>query len=43
VRLGAIVMHSSEPGRQAARLLDRGFRDVYGQRSVAEPEMPPGA
>jgi D-alanyl-D-alanine carboxypeptidase len=43
VRLGVVVMHSIEPGRQAARLLDRGFNDVYHLRRVAEPEMPPGA
>jgi hypothetical protein len=36
-------MHSIEPGRQAARLLDRGFTDVYHLPRVPEPEMPPGA
>jgi D-alanyl-D-alanine carboxypeptidase len=43
VRLGAIVLNSDAPGTQAKQLLDRGFYDVYHQRHVAEPEIPPGA
>jgi len=43
VRLGVVIMNSNEPGRQAAHLLDRAFQDVYGQRHIAEREMPPGA
>jgi serine-type D-Ala-D-Ala carboxypeptidase (penicillin-binding protein 5/6) len=26
VRLGVVLLHSPDPGRQATRLLDRGFR-----------------
>jgi D-alanyl-D-alanine carboxypeptidase (penicillin-binding protein 5/6) len=43
VRLGAIVLNSTEPGTQARKLLDRGFEGVYHQAPVPEPEMPPGA
>jgi D-alanyl-D-alanine carboxypeptidase len=43
VRLGAIVLNSTEPGTQARKLLDRGFESVYHQAPVPEPEMPPGA
>ena len=43
VRLGAIVLNSTEPGTQTRKLLDHGFVDVYHQAPVAEPEMPPGA
>ncbi len=43
VRLGAIVLASSEPGRQVRALLNAGFQRVYHQRPVAELEMPPGA
>ncbi len=43
VRLGAIVLNSDAPGTQAKELLDRGFYDVYHQRHVTEPEVPPGA
>ncbi len=42
VRLGAIVLNSDAPGTQAKQLLDRGFYDVYHQRHVSEPEIPPG-
>ena len=43
VRLGAIVLDSTEPGIQASDLLDRGFEDVYHQRPVPAPAIPPGA
>jgi serine-type D-Ala-D-Ala carboxypeptidase (penicillin-binding protein 5/6) len=43
VRLGAIVLDSTEPGIQASDLLDRGFEDVYHQRPVPAPALPPGA
>ena len=41
VRLGVVVLDSTEPGIQASDLLDRGFEDVYHQRPVPAP--PPGA
>jgi D-alanyl-D-alanine carboxypeptidase len=43
VRLGVVVLHSTEPGRQARTLLNRGFEDVYHLPPVHEAEMPPGA
>jgi D-alanyl-D-alanine carboxypeptidase len=43
VRLAAIVLNSTEPGTQAARLLDAGFSRVYHQHPVPGPELPPGA
>ena len=43
VQLGAIVLNSTEPGRQAQALLDAGFDQVYRLPRVAEPELPPGA
>jgi D-alanyl-D-alanine carboxypeptidase len=43
VRLGAIVLDSSEPGRQVRALLNAGFQGIYHQRPVSEAEMPPGA
>jgi D-alanyl-D-alanine carboxypeptidase len=43
VKLGAIVLDSTEPGRQVSVLLDEGFRQVYHQPRVPEPEIPPGA
>jgi D-alanyl-D-alanine carboxypeptidase (penicillin-binding protein 5/6) len=42
VRLGAIVLHSEEPGTQARQLLDLGFEDVYHQPIVPEAPFPPG-
>ena len=41
VRLAAVVLNSTEPGRQAAHLLDAGF-EHYGLPAVPDPEMPPG-
>ena len=43
VRLAAVVLNSTEPGRQAARLLDAGFQHVYHLPKVPDPQMPPGA
>ncbi len=43
VRLGAIILHSEEPGTQARDLLDLGFEQVYHQAPVPEPPLPPGA
>jgi D-alanyl-D-alanine carboxypeptidase len=43
VRLGVVVLNSTEPGIQARRLLDHAFQDVYHQAPVAEQPMPPGA
>ncbi len=43
VRLGVIVLHSTEPGTQAARLLDAGFDDVYHLPPVPLTPLPPGA
>ena len=42
VRLGVVLLHSPELGRQAEYLLDRGFEDVYGQAPIAAPPVPPG-
>ena len=43
VRLGVVILHSTEPGRQARALLNRGFEDVYHLPPVHETEFPPGA
>jgi D-alanyl-D-alanine carboxypeptidase len=43
VRLGVVILHSSEPGIQARDLLNRAFEDVYDLKPEPEPEMPPGA
>ncbi len=43
VRLGVVILNSDDPGTQAKQLLDRGFEDVYHQKRVPEPEIPPGA
>jgi D-alanyl-D-alanine carboxypeptidase len=43
VRLGAIVLHSEDPGTQDRELLDLGFEDVYHQPVVPEAPFPPGA
>jgi hypothetical protein len=37
------VLHSTEPGTQASKLLNHGFEDVYGQPRVAQQPLPPGA
>jgi D-alanyl-D-alanine carboxypeptidase len=41
VRLGVVLLHSPELGRQAEFLLDRGF-EAYGQRPLPVPPVPPG-
>ncbi|MGO9248612.1 MAG: D-alanyl-D-alanine carboxypeptidase family protein [Solirubrobacteraceae bacterium] len=43
VRLGAIVLHSEDPGTQDRDLLDLGFERVYHQPAVPEAPFPPGA
>ncbi|MGC2373792.1 MAG: hypothetical protein WA484_07955 [Solirubrobacteraceae bacterium] len=42
VRLGVVLLHSPELGRQAAYLLNRGFEDVYHQTPIPEPPIPAG-
>lgn len=42
VRLGVVLLHSPELGRQAEYLLDRGFEDVYHQASIVAPPVPAG-
>jgi D-alanyl-D-alanine carboxypeptidase (penicillin-binding protein 5/6) len=42
VRLGVVLLHSPELGRQAAYLLNQGFEDVYHQAPVPAPPIPPG-
>jgi serine-type D-Ala-D-Ala carboxypeptidase (penicillin-binding protein 5/6) len=43
VRLAVVLLHSPAPGNQARDLLDDAFQNVYHQRPVREPAMPPGA
>ncbi|HEX3511269.1 MAG TPA: serine hydrolase [Solirubrobacteraceae bacterium] len=43
VRLGVVLLNSTEPGTQARKLLDHAFADVYDQAPVAETPFPPGA
>jgi D-alanyl-D-alanine carboxypeptidase (penicillin-binding protein 5/6) len=42
VSLGVVLLHSPELGRQAAALLNAGFEQVYHQRALPEPPIPPG-
>jgi serine-type D-Ala-D-Ala carboxypeptidase (penicillin-binding protein 5/6) len=42
VSLGVVLLHSPDPGTQAAYLLNRGFEGVYHQRPVLEPPIPAG-
>ncbi|HTR89034.1 MAG TPA: hypothetical protein VMG62_02870 [Solirubrobacteraceae bacterium] len=42
VRLGVVLLHSPDPGTQAAHLLNRAFQDVYGQPPVPAPPIPAG-
>lgn len=42
VRLGVVLLHSPELGRQAEYLLNRGFEDVYGQAPIPAPPVPAG-
>ncbi|HEU0250165.1 MAG TPA: hypothetical protein VFR48_05510 [Solirubrobacteraceae bacterium] len=41
VRLGVVLLHSPELGRQAEYLLNRGF-EAYGQEPIEAPPVPPG-
>jgi D-alanyl-D-alanine carboxypeptidase len=41
VRLGVVLLHSPELGRQAELLLNRGF-EAYDQRPLPAPAVPPG-
>lgn len=41
VRLGVVLLHSPELGRQAEFLLNRGF-EAYGQAPLPAPPVPPG-
>jgi D-alanyl-D-alanine carboxypeptidase len=43
VRLGVVLLHSPAPATQASALLDRGFEDVYHQRPLPAPAIPPEA
>jgi len=43
VRLGVVLLDSSNPANQARKLLDRAFSDVYDQRPVPEPKFPVSA
>lgn len=42
VRLGVVLLHSPELGRQAEALLDRAFEDVYHQPHIRAPFVPKG-
>ncbi len=42
VRLGVVLLHSPELGRQAEYLLNAGFEHVYHQAAVPEPPVPAG-
>jgi D-alanyl-D-alanine carboxypeptidase (penicillin-binding protein 5/6) len=42
VKLGVVLLHSPELGRQASYLLNAGFEQVYHQRALPEPPIPPG-
>jgi D-alanyl-D-alanine carboxypeptidase (penicillin-binding protein 5/6) len=42
VKLGVVLLHSPELGRQAAYLLDRGFEKVYHQAPIPAPPIPVG-
>ena len=43
VRLGVVLLHSPAPGTQASALLNAAFQNVYHQRPIPEPYMPPDA
>lgn len=42
VSLGVVLLHSPDMGQQAEYLLNAGFADVYHQRLIASPMVPPG-
>jgi D-alanyl-D-alanine carboxypeptidase len=43
VRLGVVLLNSPAPASQARKLLDRAFQNVYHERPVPEPAIPPQA
>jgi D-alanyl-D-alanine carboxypeptidase len=43
VRLGVVLLHSTDLATQASQLLSRGFEDVYHQAPVPQQPIPPGA
>jgi D-alanyl-D-alanine carboxypeptidase (penicillin-binding protein 5/6) len=42
VRLGVVLLHSPDMGQQAEYLLNAGFAQIYHQRLIASPMVPPG-
>jgi serine-type D-Ala-D-Ala carboxypeptidase (penicillin-binding protein 5/6) len=42
VSLGVVLLHSPDPGTQAAQLLTEGFDDVYHLHPIPEPPIPGG-
>ncbi len=42
VSLGVVLLRSPDMGQQAEYLLNAGFADVYHQRLIASPMVPPG-
>lgn len=42
IRLGVVLLHSPELGRQAEALLDAAFQRVYHQPPIAAPPVPKG-
>jgi D-alanyl-D-alanine carboxypeptidase (penicillin-binding protein 5/6) len=42
VELGVVLLHSPDMGQQAEYLLNAGFAEVYHQRLIASPMVPPG-
>ena len=42
VRLGVVILHSTEPGRQARALLNAGFEDVYHLHRCPNRNSPRG-
>jgi D-alanyl-D-alanine carboxypeptidase len=42
VRLGVVLLHSPDMGQQAEYLLNAGFAQIYHQRLIASPQVPPG-
>jgi D-alanyl-D-alanine carboxypeptidase len=43
VRLGVVLLDSTNPANQARKLLDRAFERVYHQRHLPEPRFPASA
>jgi D-alanyl-D-alanine carboxypeptidase (penicillin-binding protein 5/6) len=43
VRLGVVLLDSTDPATQAKKLFDGAFQRVYHQRPVPEPAIPPQA